>query len=717
MFNLKNAKTMNLKIITLIIICSALNGFISAQELSKTASDDMSKFTSIGNIGITVSNYGTFGDGLATQAPTDQPSCEYPRGSGIEHLFGGGLWVGAQTSSGIRVTTGAFNSARFLSGGSTNFEFTNTADELDLVEERSSLDDNRYYSPNAISHQDFVADYTDTNTYIPGTTTRIYGHTPLGVAVHHETYAWNYPFADAFVIFNYTISNVGSDTLSDVYAGLWADLVVRNTNITPPRVGSPYYRNAGVGYKDNSRMKVVYCYDYDGDPGYTDSYVGMTLLGAEPLAGDSKYNSRATHNWWLFSGGVEDYEQPPNTEELRYDRMEKNFPESVYQTNLYQRAGNWMSLISTGPFETIPPGESINVVFAIVCARKAGLNPSTVDDDAAKENLYDNIGWAQRAYHGEDNNRNGILDYAGTDSTEDVNGNGKMDRYILPTPPSPPHVKVIPGNGRATLRWDDLSQNSIDLISKKKDFEGYRVYRSFLNDDRSAEGIFNSMQLIGEYDRIDNIFYDTGLDEILLDQPITETQINQVTGHEDTITYQYELIIEGLHNGWQYALAVSAFDSGDATISLPSLESSRLQNAVVVTPGTPARSSGSYDPEIGVYPNPYRANALWDGAQERQRKIYFYNLPQDCEIRIYTLAGDVVGSLTHHGESYAGQDAQWYEKYGITGSDLTSVFPTGEHAWDLVTESDQAIATGLYLFSVKDLNNGKVYTGKFVIIK
>ena len=24
----------------------------------------------------------------------DQPSCEYPKGSGIEHIFDGGLWIG-----------------------------------------------------------------------------------------------------------------------------------------------------------------------------------------------------------------------------------------------------------------------------------------------------------------------------------------------------------------------------------------------------------------------------------------------------------------------------------------------------------------------------------------------------------------------------------------------------------------------------------------------
>ena len=41
----------------------------------------------------------------------------------------------------------------------------------------------------------------------------------------------------------------------------------------------------------------------------------------------------------------------------------------------------------------------------------------------------------------------------------------------------------------------------------------------------------------------------------------------------------------------------------------------------------------------------------------------------------------------------------------------------GEHPWDLITDSDQAIATGLYLFSVLDKNTDDVKTGKFLIIK
>jgi len=680
-------------------------------SLGKILTDDDTKYTTTGNIGMTITNFGTFGDGFRTQIPTDQPSCIYPKGSGIEHLFVGGLWVGANTPNGTRVTTGAFNTSRLSTGGSANFEFTNSAELTDLVEERSSIPENKYYSENAISHQDFVADFTDTNTAVPGTSIKIPNHMPLGLTVHLETYAWNYPFADAFAIFNYTIKNVGKDTLKNAYIGLWADLVVRNTNITPSRVGSPFYLHAGAGYVENDTTKIVYAYDYDGDPGFTDSYIAMAFLGADPLKADTAYHGKTFHNWWLFSGADSDEDRAPGDEASRYARMTESTPNNHYQSNIFQKRGNRMSLITTGPFSVIYPDSSINVVFAIVCAKKAGVNPATIDNDRAKENLFENTHWAYRAYNGEDSNRNGILDYAGTDSTEDINDNGKLDRYVLPTPPTAPWLKVVPENQKVTLFWDDRSENSIDLITKCKDFEGYRLYRSFIGDDQSTSGISSGMGLIAEYDKIDGNFYDTGLDSIRLATPITEITIDEL-GQPDTIVYRYKYIVENIHNGWQYAFSVTAFDSGDVKLNLQSLESSKLQNLVIVSPGTPARSSDAKT-KIGVYPNPYRANALWDGGFERERKLFFYNLPSRCEVRIYTLAGDLVDKFNHDGGSYTGEDIQWYSQY----SQGNTVFPGGEHAWDLVSEYDQAIATGLYIYTVKDLESGKIYEGKFLVIK
>ncbi len=127
----------------------------------KILDDDNSKYTNIGNIGITITNFGTYGNGFVLWP--EQPSCQYPLGSGIEHLFDGGLYVGGfiRGVGGPFVTTGAVDAASVSARGG-GFEFTNSAGSR--VKERSSLFDSRFFSPAAISHQDFLMDYTDTNT-------------------------------------------------------------------------------------------------------------------------------------------------------------------------------------------------------------------------------------------------------------------------------------------------------------------------------------------------------------------------------------------------------------------------------------------------------------------------------------------------------------------------------------------------------------------------
>jgi len=66
-------------------------------SLNAFRKDDNSKYTSIGNFGITITNFGTYGHGFALWP--QQPSGEYPKGSGIEHIFDGGLYVGGFISN------------------------------------------------------------------------------------------------------------------------------------------------------------------------------------------------------------------------------------------------------------------------------------------------------------------------------------------------------------------------------------------------------------------------------------------------------------------------------------------------------------------------------------------------------------------------------------------------------------------------------------------
>ncbi len=701
------------------------------KPIFKASIDDNTKYTTIGNIGLTITNFGTFGDGFVIQTPVDQPSCEYPRGSGIEHLFDGGLWIGGIREDGKTLVSTAAVDIASLVDVAAGFEFTNSADPNDVVNERSSLVNSPFYHPLAISHQDFISDYTDSNIFVPELqNTRIPNHTPMGMAVHHESYGWSYPFADDFIIMNYTITNTSRDTFFAVYVGLWADMVVRNVNITPPRIGSPFYMHKGVGYKDSLRL--AYAFDYNGDPGFTDPglYIGLKLLGATPQANDTTYKLKTNYNVWLFRNTDNPTFFSPADDLARYDKMKNGLPPAGLSL-VKSAPGNYISLITTGPFQRLDPDSSINLAFAIICGAKYGLDPNSDDTEQSKTNFYINAGWAQTAYNGEDRNGNGQLDPSedlngngvldagedlngnGTlDLSEDINGDGKLTRYVLPTPPTPPKFRVVPEQQKVTIYWANNSEKSRDLITGKQDFEGYRIYRSRLGEDLPGRDLLSSLTLIADFDSINGIGYDTGFKFIRLSSDSLVYFEDEIVGR-DTIFYQYRFVNDQLLDGWQYAYAVTAYDRGDPANKLESLESSFLVNLARVLPGTPTAANEDQAPRVGVYPNPYRGHAAWDGNLERDRKIYFYNLPANCEVRIFTLAGDLVDKFRHQSRVYDGTDIQWFQKYA-RGS---TIFAGGEHAWDLVTKDDQAIATGLYLFTVENLDTGRIQTGKFLVIK
>ncbi len=725
---------------------------LNAQALRKTADDDGSQFTTIGNIGLTITNYGTLGTGFLTWP--SQPSCEYPRGSRIEHLFLGGIWVGGSLrQEGVpHVSTAAVDigSVKRIAEG---FEITNEIGSS--IYHRSSLPGDKYFDTSAVSHQDFIMDFTDRYTRIPQTGDSIPNHQPLGVNIHLESYAWNFPFADYFVILNYTIRNATRDTIDGMYVGLWSNGVVRNTNLTGNPGGRDFYNHSAKGYVDS--LRIGYTFDFDGAP-YgppANSYYSVKLLGTTPfpLKPDSlrdvnhdyslaRYipdtpldslgdlHKDTYYNGWKFnnrSSGSKAYFFPLNDNDPgdpflgKYQRLSTPMPK-VNVEALGTPAGTPTSdgitqgeapssmtdVLSVGPFRSLGPGDSIKIVFAVICAKKAGTGLARDDykNPALRKTLYTNAGWAQQAYNGEDLNGNNRLDQG-----EDINGNGKLDRFTLPQPPRQPKVRAAVENQKVTIYWDKTSaEESFDPISRKYDFEGYRIYRSNPGADIQNQANFLfSMQLIGEFDKKDGIGYDTGLDttNVKLAAPMKFPP--------DTVEYWYRYPpandkITSL-NGWQYLYGVSAFDQGDSANGIASLESAKIILRVV--PGTLPTSDKNA--EIGVYPNPYYAGAGWDGGTERTRKIYFYNLPALADVKIFTMTGDVVAEFVHDAASYNGSGIKWFDDFA--GIQATPQFAGGEHAWDLISKFDQAIATGLYLFTVTDKATGTVKRGKFVIVK
>ncbi len=94
---------------------------------------------------------------------------------------------------------------------------------------------------------------------------------------------------------------------------------------------------------------------------------------------------------------------------------------------------------------------------------------------------------------------------------------------------------------------------------------------------------------------------------------------------------------------------------------------------------------------IKVVPNPYVVGADWELGRNDSR-IQFIHLPSECNIHIYTLAGDKVRTLHHNNPN------------------------TDYEFWDLLNFSNLKASYGLYVYVV-ETPCGKAMTGKFVILR
>ena len=647
------------------------------------------------------------------------PSCQYKQHTEIareqiEHFSYCGLWVGGIVNGQRRVSTAIVDGV--FDAGDEGFElFANSPITIQSSISSTTQDSMaKYYSPYAVSHQDMITDFKDYGDS-PGDNLGIQGHSPLGLDIHLESYAWNYSYADAFVILKYTFTNATEDTIQDIYAGIWADPSIANFNYTDiytPGGGFSWYDNLN-GFdetEDDAEFKrdIAYQYDTDGDDGWAESYLGMSALGS-----NVPYNYLNTNyfQWVWTNSNNSDYPaySMPLTDEERYDKMSSSVPKGTgpdYTSEGYPAAENsWMFLLSAGPTGSEPnadttswilgPGESCHIAFTVVCALwTPGIGGNS---HAQRENLHVNYDWAQKAYDGEDKNRNNQLDEG-----EDGNSNGVIDRYILPAPPPSPNMEVVVESGKVTIYWQDGAESFLDPISQEADFEGYRIYgaRKTANDD------LGEFSLLLETDLNNNIGYNTGFSTI---------QITDQFGEPDSLLindtyYQYKFENANIKDGWLNYYAVTAYDQGDPDANLESLESSIYSNRVYVFPGKAAAKENDWVGEPTVYPNPFKGQALWDGYGSRSKMLWFRNLPNEAEIRIFSLAGDLVDIIQHE-ESYNGADIANID------AQKNPLMAGGEHAWDLITMHDQATASGLYLFTVEDKNSGQIKEGKFLVIK
>jgi hypothetical protein len=623
--------------------------------------------TDLNRVGLSVTNYGFFGNNFVSRSP----SCEYPLGKGFDHMSRAGLWVGALaiTDSGEvhRVTTGAIDNYQ----NSTQANDTEWTPLPGAMLERSNLTNSRYYRPDAVSEQDFVAQYSDR----PGHTPRGVNsedHVPLGVRVDQAVYSFSIDPASDFVILHLTLVNEGA-LLRDLYAGLYTQLVSGDKKLYsawPPSAtsgaGSWYYRQY-VDYQDSLRLvREHFC---DGVPIGSDDpelctdadrvpyWAGVKFLGVrgDSTLVDSATVANARVGFHLWAWDPQDTTRDQDAE--RYAILAAGTVDPAHVV----RSGELFSpieLLTFGPVPVLPPGDSLSVDFALVFG-------------ATQADLAEHARFAQFAFD---------LDYK------------------LPHPPPSPRLHARTAKNQVTLLWDDSPERAPDETSPQPggiDFEGYRVYLGTDRDD---------LRRVAQFDVPDTAGLNTGFGAVRLPAP------EIVDG--DTVRYAYT--VDGLRDGFNYFAAVTSYDIGDQRV--PSLESGKTQNKRQVVSGlAPGQAPGA---GVTVFPNPYKVQTAWDqGTLVRDHYLWFANLPARCHLAIFTLAGDLVFDTDFNGSTYHGDNARGlYDPR----TDLDVDPPTlsgAAYAWDLISRRGQAVATGVYLYAVKDLDTGKVQRGKFLVLK
>lgn len=320
-------------------------------------------------------------------------------------------------------------------------------------------------------------------------------------------------------------------------------------------------------------------------------------------------------------------------------------------------------------------------------------------------------------------------------------GDGVPD-FRGPPPPEVPIVEDSTSSTNVYLKWSKFpseDEEYRDPFSRIQDFEGYRIYVS-------NSGLENEFSLLAEFDRIDYAYY-SNRDSLMsvpiettrpdtLDQ-IMEDRNNRVgylkpvgpnvgmTAIADPTNDSLYIFDIGQTNPMipRY-YSVTAFDFGDPFSGTEPLETAKSASMQYLAP------SGSDRKKPGVVPNPYRGDqdytnrhiqlvydvdttfVSWENMNDgtpdffpqTDRRIYFYNLPEKCLVRIFTVSGDLVQIIDHNVNG--NRIATWTSRYA--------------EPWDLNSRNQQQVVSGLYFFSVEDMteeNKGNIDVGKFVIIR
>lgn len=687
--------------------------------------------------GVTANGSSATFDFRAGFFPSDYNILQY-RGQNNDNFFGSGFtlaatnWKSPIRDSVFTVFLSRSTNEEFLPNGKVVSPLTNYI---------------RYKYPEQIVNNNRVplADFGvhDPSKFTGGTYDQVLESTyknVIGVEVKRKIMLWSQNFNDNYLIIDVEMTNVGVDiktpdgrdsiivdTLRNfhfmMHQAMNNNYYSNGSNPAPPVSERPKYNYAWQHYygaRPGDSMRVFYFYSADdpsvagddmGAPAisqngrllntnytfytilhassqpYLDpsldvddplqprvTYIGNDTRIPNPSPGEDPYGSR---NFWAMRGG---YSQayprsgtthPGTFHGLNNDELgNPNF--SAFVAGTLQNA-NSRNFSSFGPYQ-FPPNHKLRFVYAVGIA---GIGAAAAMEIGKK--------WLE-----------------GT----------------LENPPNMPDAETgwLPSNfafpsgateqDKRKARWISMGKDSMMLTAwrAKWNFEnGYNIPQapppvSYLNVLGSGEGVeitwrnseaeampnFAGYRIMRKVSSADTVFYQ-------------EIYNSDETDKADEHYYVDKSILYGAQ--YYYYIQTKALIAADDLTADPTTRGQIIYSNRNLIPNVtfinPPRFSSDDMSRIRVVPNPYNINdpLLKTYGFTDERGLIFFNIPGTVTIRIYTENGDLVQTIEHDSPQKA-----------------------GSYTWDMITNNQQVINSGIYI-AVFQKPNGEISYQKFVVVR
>ena len=376
---------------------------------------------------------------------------------------------------------------------------------------------------------------------------------PLNVRFDIWVLNYSSTFGNDGLIFIQKMTNVGKDTLKDLYMGIagdpdapeqggaeWTDDMALLITENDPHIAEKLVDTSDAHLLEN--FAIVYDRD-DAAEGYLTSgvgWVGAKFLDLTKFNSDGTDSTYGISTFYTFEYSMDSQsdaqayneqmthgiQTPHNIEPYEYDHYQKPYS--------YGPDITWV--IAGGPMD-VAPGEQVIFTFADF----VGINETDLTRNAKLfQSLYDN-------------------------------------NCATPKPPDQPVVQAAVDESKVVLMWDDRSEFSLDPVTGKNAFQGYRVYRStdrgntwgtVITDVNGDPTDFFKPLAIYDYD-----------DNVSGAHAMTDPRIYYNLGSNTGLKYSF--VDNNIINGYEYWYAVSAYDGVDDWAGAPvdPMENSKAKNA------------------------------------------------------------------------------------------------------------------------------------------